>query len=107
MQYNSPIVGPLSGDCMALKLNRLFLFVQEPRVPIRLLLLKVFGVLCGLDRTVIGILLASVLPNELGRDIQQDMKGVRMCLHVCMYVCLCECFIGGEERNRRRNNVCA
>ena len=31
--------------------------------------------LCGLDRTVISILLASVLPNELGRDIQQDMKG--------------------------------
>lgn len=44
-------------------------------MPIRLLLLKVFGVLCGLDRTVIGILLASVLPNELGRDIQQDMTG--------------------------------
>ena len=52
-----------------------YLHLQEARVPIRLLLLKVFGVLCGLDRTVIGILLASVLPNELGRDIQQDMAG--------------------------------
>ena len=63
--------------CVAsLKLNNMFCF-QEPRVPIRLLLLKVFGVLCGLDRTIIGILLASVLPNELGRDIQQDMKGGR------------------------------
>lgn len=48
------------------------MYTQEPRVSIRLLLLKVFGVLCGLDRTVIGILLASVLPNELGRDIQQN-----------------------------------
>ena len=46
--------------------------VQEPRLSIHLLLLKVFGVLCGLGRTVVGILLASVLPNELGRDIQQN-----------------------------------
>ncbi len=72
----SSTVGLLSPSSIASKLNSLFgLFFQEPRVPIRLLLLKVFGVLCGLDRTVIGILLASVLPNELGRDIQQDMKG--------------------------------
>ena len=46
-------------------------------MPIRLLLLKVFGVLCGLDSTVIGVLLTSVLPNELGRDIQQGLKGGR------------------------------
>ena len=33
--------------------------------------------LCGLDSTVIGVLLTSVLPNELGRDIQQGLKGGR------------------------------
>ena len=49
--------------------------MQESRVPIRLLLLKVFGMLCGLDGTVIGVLLTSVLPNELGRDIQQGLQG--------------------------------
>ena len=31
--------------------------------------------LCGLDKTVISVLLTSVLPNELGRDIQQDLTG--------------------------------
>ncbi len=31
--------------------------------------------LCGLDKAVISILLASVLPNELGRDIQQNITG--------------------------------
>ena len=51
--------------------------MQESRVSIRLLLLKVFGMLCGLDSTVIGVLLTSVLPNELGRDIQQGLKGGR------------------------------
>jgi len=48
-------------------------YQMETRLPIRLLLLKVFGILCGLDQTVVSILLSSVLPNELGRDIQQDM----------------------------------
>ncbi len=66
-------------------------------MPIRLLLLKVFGVLCGLDQTVVGILLASVLPNELGRDIQQNLvsgevtpyqtKWACQVIVVC-YVCL-------------------
>ena len=32
-----------------------------------------FGVLCGLDKTVVNVLLSSVLPNELGRDIQQNL----------------------------------
>ena len=40
-----------------------------------MLLLKVFGVLCGMDKTVISVLLTSVLPNELGRDIQDNLIG--------------------------------
>ena len=48
---------------------------QETRVPLRLLLLKVFGVLCGLGPTIISELLASVLPLELARDIQMDIAG--------------------------------
>ncbi len=44
-------------------------------MPIRLLLLKVFGVLCGMDKVVISVLLTSVLPNELGREMQDDLPG--------------------------------
>ena len=58
-------------------------------MPIRLLLLKVFGVLCGLDSTVIGVLLTSVLPNELGRDIQQGLNDIQKTLYsstVCTMV---------------------
>ena len=50
--------------------------LQEPRVPLRLLMLKTFAALCELDPTVVGILLSSVLPNELGRDIQQGIAGI-------------------------------
>ena len=37
-----------------------------------------FGVLCGMDKTVVNVLLSSVLPNELGRDIQQNLTGGRL-----------------------------
>ena len=47
---------------------------QETRAPIRLLLLKVFGALCELDHLIISILLASLLPMELARDIRDDLE---------------------------------
>ncbi|XP_003384974.1 PREDICTED: NCK-interacting protein with SH3 domain-like [Amphimedon queenslandica] len=42
----------------------------EPRVQLRILLLKVFGACCTLDQEVVSVMLQSVLPNELGHDIQ-------------------------------------
>eukprot|EP00731_Ephydatia_muelleri_P002655 Em0001g2655a len=53
----------------------------EPRVPLRLLMLKIFAALCELDHTIIGILLSSVLPNELGRDIQQGISETEKALY--------------------------
>ena len=47
----------------------------ETRTPIRLLMLQIFGVLCGLDKAIVSILLSSILPNELGRDIQDNLTG--------------------------------
>jgi hypothetical protein len=53
----------------------------EPRIPIRLLMLQVFGVLCGLDREVVSVLLGSILPNELGRDINNHLTEVEKTLY--------------------------
>ena len=47
----------------------------EHRVPLRLLLLKVFGAFCTLDQEVVSVMLQSVLPNELGHDIQVNLNG--------------------------------
>ena len=47
----------------------------EHRVPLRLLLLKIFGACCTLDLEVISVILQSVLPNELGHDIQVNLNG--------------------------------
>lgn len=49
--------------------------VQEHRVSLRLLLLKVFGAMCGLDAALISTLLNSILPMELARDLQTDTQG--------------------------------
>ena len=38
-------------------------------------MLQVFGVLCGLDQEIISVLLGSILPNELGRDINNHLTG--------------------------------
>ena len=46
------------------------------RSPIRLLLLKVFGALCGLDHAIVSVLLSSVLPLELARDIKNNTSGM-------------------------------
>ena len=60
----------------------------EPRIPIRLLMLQVFGVLCGLDREIITVFLGSTLPNELGRDINNHLTGL----------CVCVCFTHSPSR---------
>ena len=49
--------------------------VQEHRVSLRLLLLKVFGAMCSLDASLISTLLNSILPMELARDLQTDTQG--------------------------------
>lgn len=49
--------------------------VQEHRVSLRLLLLKVFGAMCSLDAALISTLLNSILPMELARDLQTGIQG--------------------------------
>lgn len=49
--------------------------MQEHRVLLRLLLLKVFGAMCSLDASLISTLLNSILPMELARDLQTDTQG--------------------------------
>lgn len=48
---------------------------QEHRASLRLLLLRCFGAMCGLDALVISTLVSSVLPVELARDMQTDTQG--------------------------------
>lgn len=52
--------------------------VQEHRVSLRLLLLKVFGAMCSLDAALISTLLNSILPMELARDLQTDTQGANL-----------------------------
>ncbi|XP_071083281.1 NCK-interacting protein with SH3 domain-like [Haliotis cracherodii] len=55
-------------------------YQMETRLSIRLLLLKVFGAMSGLDKVAITMLLFSVLPLELGEDIQSKSDDVtRLC----------------------------
>uniref|UniRef100_A0AAY5KYW3 SPIN90/Ldb17 leucine-rich domain-containing protein n=1 Tax=Esox lucius TaxID=8010 RepID=A0AAY5KYW3_ESOLU len=49
-------------------------YQMEHRVSLRLLLLKVFGAMCSLDSALISILLNSILPMELARDLQTDTQ---------------------------------
>ena len=48
----------------------------EHRLPLRILLMKIFGALCTLDEHVISILIQSVLPNELGHGIELNINGM-------------------------------
>lgn len=54
------------------------IIMQEHRVSLRLLLLKVFGAMCGLDASLISTLLNSILPMELARDLQSNTHGQNM-----------------------------
>lgn len=49
---------------------------------LRLLLLKVFGAICGLDPVLISTLLNSILPMELARDLQTDIQGRGHFIHL-------------------------
>ncbi|XP_076858032.1 NCK-interacting protein with SH3 domain isoform X2 [Brachyhypopomus gauderio] len=49
-------------------------YQMEHRVSLRLLLLQVFGAMCGLDAALISTLLNSILPMELARDLQNDVQ---------------------------------
>ncbi|KAG5886313.1 hypothetical protein JTB14_003466 [Gonioctena quinquepunctata] len=51
-------------------------YQMEVRWSIRQLLLQAFGVLCSLDKTVINIMLNSVLPGELARDIMTNPRNI-------------------------------
>lgn len=52
-------------------------YQMETRRSIRLLLLQSFGSMCALDPRIVSELLNSVLPLELARDIQDDLKDVQ------------------------------
>lgn len=49
---------------------------METRWSLRQLLLHAFGVLCNLDKTVVNIMLNSVLPGELARDMQANTENI-------------------------------
>ncbi|CAG9865149.1 unnamed protein product [Phyllotreta striolata] len=51
-------------------------YQMEIRWSIRQLLLQAFGVLCSLDKTVITIMLNSILPGELARDITTNPRNI-------------------------------
>ncbi|XP_008563970.1 PREDICTED: NCK-interacting protein with SH3 domain isoform X2 [Galeopterus variegatus] len=49
-------------------------YQMEHRASLRLLLLKCFGAMCSLDAAIISMLVSSVLPVELARDMQTDTQ---------------------------------
>lgn len=51
-------------------------YQMEVRWSIRQLLLQAFGVLCSLDGTVVNIMLNSVLPCELARDMMANPRNI-------------------------------
>ncbi|KAB0794608.1 hypothetical protein PPYR_09950 [Photinus pyralis] len=51
-------------------------YQMEVRWSIRQLLIQAFGVLCNLDGTVVTIMLNSVLPSELARDMLSNSRNI-------------------------------
>ncbi|KAK5644434.1 hypothetical protein RI129_005734 [Pyrocoelia pectoralis] len=51
-------------------------YQMEVRWSIRQLLIQAFGVLCSLDSTVVTIMLNSVLPSELARDMLSNSRNI-------------------------------
>ncbi|XP_053981640.1 NCK-interacting protein with SH3 domain [Hylaeus anthracinus] len=51
-------------------------YQMEPRWTIRQLLLQSFGVMCSLDSVILTIMLNSVLPMELARDMRSNPRNV-------------------------------
>ncbi|XP_041458098.1 NCK-interacting protein with SH3 domain-like [Lytechinus variegatus] len=56
--------------------NLVLYYQMEQRSSIRMLLLKVFGALCNLDREALSSLLSSVLVVELARDMKTDQENI-------------------------------
>uniref|UniRef100_A0A9J8BZX7 NCK interacting protein with SH3 domain n=1 Tax=Cyprinus carpio carpio TaxID=630221 RepID=A0A9J8BZX7_CYPCA len=70
-------------------------YQMEHRVSLRLLLLKVFGAMCGLDAALISTLLNSVLTMELARDLQTDtQEHEKMCYSALLMAMV---FCRGEQ----------
>ncbi|XP_050956580.1 NCK-interacting protein with SH3 domain [Labeo rohita] len=70
-------------------------YQMEHRVSLRLLLLKVFGAMCGLDAALISTLLNSVLTMELARDLQTDtQEHEKMCYSALLMAMI---FSTGEQ----------
>lgn len=59
-------------------------YQMELRWPIRLLLLQLFGTLFDLDQNVVSICVSGVLPNVLGKDIQESKDNVLHLLNVSL-----------------------
>lgn len=52
-------------------------YQMEIRWSIRQLLLQAFGCMCGLDKTILNIMLNSVLPGELARDMMANPTNIQ------------------------------
>ena len=65
---------------------------------LRLLLLKVFGAMCGLEAPLISTLLNSILPMELARDLQTDTQGENPVAEVCTYHSIAFSLLSGVMR---------
>ncbi|XP_037088949.1 NCK-interacting protein with SH3 domain-like [Pollicipes pollicipes] len=65
--------GVLEADQMAAVLSLAQLFQMEPRWIIRRPLTHALGLCCGLHRQAVSLLLSSVLPSELARDMQSSV----------------------------------
>lgn len=59
-------------------------YQMEVRWSIRQLLLQAFGVLCSLDKTVVDIMLNSVLPGELARDMVVNPRNIPKLNYSCL-----------------------
>uniref|UniRef100_A0A672PLS4 NCK interacting protein with SH3 domain n=1 Tax=Sinocyclocheilus grahami TaxID=75366 RepID=A0A672PLS4_SINGR len=82
------------NECEAV-LSLVSYYQMEHRVSLRLLLLKVFGAMCGLDAALISTLLNSVLTMELARDLQTDtQEHEKMCYSALLMAMI---FCRGEQ----------
>ncbi|KAK9513035.1 hypothetical protein O3M35_001317 [Rhynocoris fuscipes] len=65
--------------------NMLIAYYQmEERFPIRQLLIQSFAIMCSLDKVIISILLNSVLPMELAREMQSNINNTNLLLKPSM-----------------------
>ncbi|GLV41728.1 uncharacterized protein CBL_00341 [Carabus blaptoides fortunei] len=70
-------------------------YQMEIRWSIRQLLLQAFGVMCSLDKTVVSIMLNSVLPMELARDMQENARNISKLNYSCLLLTMI--FSMGEQ----------